>query len=83
MVENVTAVFFVNYGFSLEDNEDNEASLIFELSKNDQQYALKAKYLGFNSLDHAQKEFQIPRQYKEKKSERMFFLVTRSICPTQ
>ncbi|ETO26066.1 SET domain containing protein [Reticulomyxa filosa] len=87
--------FFVNYGFSLEDNEDNEASLTFELSRSDPQYLLKSKFLGIHAFDQfkkiiyiyilytlshtmdnviiftskkrSQREFQIPRQYKEKK----------------
>ena len=37
--------FFVNYGFSLENNDDNEALLIFELPHTDSQWQLKLRYL--------------------------------------
>ena len=69
--------FFVNYGFSLEINADNEALMKFELPKNDPQYAIKARHLGFNiqdsnSRDIVKKDFQIPMQYKEKKVKEAF-----------
>ena len=70
--------FFVNYGFSLEFNLDNEALMTFELPKNDPQYAIKARHLGFNindnssSRDIVRKDFQIPKQYKEKKVKEAF-----------
>ena len=65
--------FFVNYGFSLEYNADNEARMVFELPRNDAQFTIKAKYLGFNIHgNNFRKEFQIPRQYKEKKVKECF-----------
>jgi len=72
--------FFVNYGFSLERNLDNEALMTFELPRNDPQYAIKARHLGFrkgDSLDGSNKElvrkdFQIPMAYKEKKVKEAF-----------
>eukprot|EP00484_Ammonia_sp_Unknown_P019832 CAMPEP_0197024916 /NCGR_PEP_ID=MMETSP1384-20130603/5378_1 /TAXON_ID=29189 /ORGANISM="Ammonia sp." /LENGTH=678 /DNA_ID=CAMNT_0042453383 /DNA_START=192 /DNA_END=2228 /DNA_ORIENTATION=+ len=73
--------FFVNYGFSLEDNADNEALMTFELPRNDPQYTIKARHLGFNVSDNltiqqregiVKKDFQIPMQYKEKKVKEAF-----------
>jgi len=72
--------FFVNYGFSLEENADNEALMMFELPRNDAQYAIKARHLGFNVADNVaieqrnfvRREFQIPIQYKEKKVKEAF-----------
>eukprot|EP01083_Nonionella_stella_P066824 176305_1 len=69
--------FFVNYGFSLEFNLDNEALMTFELPRNDPQYAIKARHLGFNisgqnKTDIVKKDFQIPKQYKEKKVKEAF-----------
>merc|ERR1712154_653717 len=72
--------FLVNYGFSLEKNLDNEALMTFELPRNDPQYAIKARHLGFrkgDSLDGSNKElvrkdFQIPMAYKEKKVKEAF-----------
>ncbi|ETO27333.1 SET domain containing protein [Reticulomyxa filosa] len=43
--------FFVNYGFSLEENEDNEAAITLEFPKNDPQFNLKANFLKLNPLD--------------------------------
>jgi len=72
--------FFVNYGFSLEFNLDNEALMSFELPRNDPQYAIKARHLGFNvgddiaiaQRDIVKKDFQIPKAYKEKKVKEAF-----------
>lgn len=64
--------FFVNYGFSLENNLDNEAIMSFELPQNDPQFAIKARHLRFTNTDKVQKEFQIPKQYKEKKVKECF-----------
>jgi len=74
--------FFVNYGFSLEFNLDNEALMTFELPRNDPQYAIKARHLGFNVADDVhssiaqrdivKKDFQIPKAYKEKKVKEAF-----------
>jgi len=63
--------FFVNYGFSLEENEDNEAIMTFELPSNDPQFALKARYLDIKS-GNLRREFQVPTQYKEKKVKEFF-----------
>ena len=72
--------FFVNYGFSLELNLDNEALMTFELPRNDPQYAIKARHLGFSvgddlsfaQRDIVKKDFQIPKAYKEKKVKEAF-----------
>jgi len=38
--------FFVNYGFALDKNEDNQVAVFFNLDKEDPQHAVKAKLLG-------------------------------------
>lgn len=62
--------FFVNYGFSLEMNKDNEALMRFKLQQNFQQYDLKLRMLGGEHC--AQKDFQIPKMYSEKKVKECF-----------
>lgn len=63
--------FFVNYGFSLEENEDNEAMVQLELPVSDPQFMLKLRMI--NHRDRTlQREYQIPASYKEKKSKEMF-----------
>merc|ERR1712154_219195 len=64
---------------SLEHNLDNEALMTFELPRNDPQYAIKARHLGFNNNSNntgnqniVKKDFQIPKQYKEKKVKEAF-----------
>lgn len=63
--------FFVNYGFSLEENLDNEALMHFRLSKKDPQYQMKVRFLGGNEASVA-RDFQVPNKYKEKKVKEMF-----------
>lgn len=69
--------FFVNYGFSLDNNEDdNEAVLRFSLPPNDPQLMMKQRIAhGRNLL--LPKEFQVPATYREtsdreKKTKEMF-----------
>jgi len=73
--------FFVNYGFALEKNDDNEASITVELTQSDPSFDLKLKYI--NIFDHkdgtyrraessVQREFLIPKFYKEKKTKECF-----------
>jgi len=64
--------FFVNYGFSLERNPDNEALMTFELPRADPQFAIKARHLALDKAGGHRKDFQIPRQYKEKKVKECF-----------
>lgn len=61
--------FFVNYGFSLEFNLDNEALMSFELPKNDPHYNIKARFLSQSGVS---RDFQISRLYKEKKVKECF-----------
>jgi len=53
--------YFVNYGFALDANEDNQVALFFEIPKNDEAYQIKAKL-----LDPKRRRFQIPFEHKEK-----------------
>jgi histone-lysine N-methyltransferase SETD3 len=59
--------FFVNYGFALEDNEDNETVLRFKVSENDPLFDLKAKYLG-----DEERIFQIPANSEHERTAEMF-----------
>lgn len=63
--------FFVNYGFALDDNEDNEAVIRLELPSSDAHYDMKARFLGGPKF--GRREFQIPgRSYREKKTKELF-----------
>jgi histone-lysine N-methyltransferase SETD3 len=79
--------FFVNYGFALDENEDNEggddagkkgkgpsdneAVLRVELPDDDAQYSMKLRFLGGRPFQ-ARREFQIPANYKEKKCKEFY-----------
>jgi histone-lysine N-methyltransferase SETD3 len=63
--------FFVNYGFALDENEDNEAILRVQLPRNDPHFAMKLRFLGGREIA-AKREFQIPADYKEKKCKELF-----------
>jgi len=62
--------FFVNYGFSLEDNEDNQAIIPCQLPADDPQFRMKFRMLGSHS--NTKRRFQIPIQYKEKETKEAF-----------
>jgi len=63
--------FFVNYGFTLEDNEDNEVMIRVGLPPNDPHYQMKLRMLG--GREHsARREFQIPASYSHKKVKELF-----------
>jgi len=53
--------FFVNYGFSLEQNEDNQCRIFLKVPKEDPHYSMKERFLGSRS-----RRFQIPMDYKDK-----------------
>lgn len=63
--------FFVNYGFSIDDNDDAEAIIQVRLPPNDPQYKLKLRFLGGQEI-HGRREFQIPSGHKEKKPKEFF-----------
>jgi len=63
--------FFVNYGFSLEDNEDNQAVIPVQLPQDDPHYRMKLQFLG-GHVNHTKRRFQIPIQYKEKETKEAF-----------
>jgi len=63
--------FFVNYGFSIDKNNDTEAVIQVKLPRTDPQYSMKIRFLG-NQEIHAKREFQIPANYKEKKDKEFF-----------
>ena len=69
--------FFVNYGFSLETNDANEALMTFKLTPNDKQNGVKAKQFGFNAVEDDEKRefsksFQIPMDYNSQKVKAAF-----------
>jgi histone-lysine N-methyltransferase SETD3 len=63
--------FFVNYGFSLDENEDNEAVMRIGLPENDPHYAMKIRFLGGQDINR-QREYQVPGFYREKKCKELF-----------
>jgi histone-lysine N-methyltransferase SETD3 len=60
--------FFVNYGFSLDENEDNQAVIPLQLPADDPHYRMKLRFLGGHP-NNTRRRFQIPTQYKEKITE--------------
>jgi len=63
--------FFVNYGFSLEENDDSEALIQVEVPRKDKHYRTKIRLLGGGD-EYARREFQIPASYREKKGKAFF-----------
>eukprot|EP00479_Gromia_sphaerica_P013998 TRINITY_DN809_c0_g2_i3.p1 TRINITY_DN809_c0_g2~~TRINITY_DN809_c0_g2_i3.p1 ORF type:complete len:281 (-),score=92.73 TRINITY_DN809_c0_g2_i3:406-1164(-) len=63
--------FFVNYGFSLDENEDNEVVMGLRIPKSDPHYSMKVRFLGGNP-NSVHREYQIPMSYKEKKTKECF-----------
>jgi len=54
--------FFVNYGFALDFNEDNQVALFFDIPKDDQMHQIKSKLLGGQRT----RRFQIAFEHKER-----------------
>jgi len=69
MVASATVVFFVNYGFSLDENEDNEAIMYLGLKSTDPYYATKINIMG---RQNPIREYQVPANYTETKTKEMF-----------
>ncbi len=63
--------FFVNYGFSLDENEDNEAMIRLELPRNAPSFNFKLSCLGGNPMT-ARREYQIPATYRDQKTKELF-----------
>jgi len=64
--------FFVNYGFCLDENsEDNESMMRFSIPPQDPHFHMKLRYLG-NRENSSRREFQVPASYKEKKTKELF-----------
>ena len=63
--------FFVNYGFSLEENEDNETLLEFEVDYNDELYAQKIRLLG-NDSKGSKRYFPVSTFTRDRKIKEMF-----------
>jgi len=63
--------FFVNYGFALEDNEDNQCVVPLEISAKDPQYQMKLRFLGGHHSS-MRRRFQVPIHYKEKETKELF-----------
>jgi len=66
--------FFVNYGFSLDQNEDNQVVFTLEIPAGDPQFKAKLRFLGGHSQS-ARRKFQIPVDYKEKITREAFSFV--------
>ena len=64
--------FFVNYGFSLEDNEDNQIAVWVGLIRDDPHFAMKCRYMGGPRAGAQLQRFQIPIDYKEKAAKECF-----------
>jgi histone-lysine N-methyltransferase SETD3 len=62
--------FFVNYGFSLDENPDNEAVIRLELQPSDPSYVTKCNLLA--SRYARTRRCQIPATYANKKTLQMF-----------
>jgi histone-lysine N-methyltransferase SETD3 len=58
--------FFVNYGFALDDNEDNEAVVVLEIPAGDPLRDAKARILG-----DAKRAFQVPARLDHDETRRM------------
>jgi len=63
--------FFVNYGFALEENEDNQCLLPISIPANDPQFQMKLRFLGGHPSS-ARRRFQCPIQYREKETKELF-----------
>jgi histone-lysine N-methyltransferase SETD3 len=69
--------FFVNYGFSLDENEDdNEVVMKFSMDPSDPLYQMKLRMTGGRHL-FTNREFQVPATYREtsdreKKTKELF-----------
>jgi len=63
--------FFVNYGFSLDQNEDNQVVFTLEVPPEDPQYKMKIRFLG-GYKGAGKRKFQIPVDYKEKVTKEAF-----------
>jgi len=65
--------FFVNYGFSLEDNEDNQCCLLFTLPEEDPHHEMKSRLLESSKFGPIKKRrFQIPYDYREDVTKECF-----------
>jgi len=61
----------VNYGFSLDENEDNQTVIPLQIPPNDPQFQMKLRFLGGHPSS-TRRRFQIPVQYKEKETKECF-----------
>lgn len=59
--------YFVNYGFSLDFNEDNQVAMFFSLPKEDTCYQIKVKMLNAHT-----RRYQLPFEHKEKITRKCF-----------
>lgn len=57
--------FFVNYGFALDFNEDNQVAIFVAMNKEDPLFAIKSKIIGRDNANKV-KRFQIAFEHKEK-----------------
>lgn len=63
--------FFVNYGFALDENEDNEAVIKLQLPQTSPSFSFKLGLLG-GQIKTSRREYQIPANYRDPKCREMF-----------
>jgi len=63
--------FFVNYGFALEVNEENQCLIPISILVTDPLYQLKVRWLG-GYASSTRRRFQLPLQYAEKETRETF-----------
>lgn len=73
--------FFVNYGFALEENEDNEAVLNISVDSNDLIYGQKCRLLANDSAG-TQRSFQVPASTRERSTRKMLSFA-RFVCASE
>lgn len=62
--------FFVNYGFALEDNPDNECVMNVELDPNDPHFGMKMRMLNNRAIAQ-RRQFQVPALFPELKTKEL------------
>lgn len=68
--------FFVNYGFSLDVNEDNQVAVFFDIPKDDPAYQIKVKLLRGSHT----RRFQIAFEHKERCTKKCVSFLRIALC---
>jgi len=64
--------FFINYGFALDENPENEVVIRLELNPRVPGYRFKCDLLGGRFENGIRREYQIPATYVSEKTQEMF-----------